>query len=119
MQKLVTPTADPGSKHVEIFIKKTGHLYHQLLVTAHGKEGRAKEAGVHETHAYIAYTAATDMVPELESFIYRGDVSRRLVTISHTDANLGQKEWYIAHVKNTFEELGLLTAPVGFIVVKV
>jgi len=116
---LTTHTAAPvpGTKTVVITLKKMGHLFHLLLITALGKEGRAKEAGVKEIQVYVAYTAATDVAPDLDAFKYKGDVSRGLATITHTDANLGQKAWYIARVKNTRGELGLPSDPVGFIVV--
>ena len=116
---LTTHTAAPvpGTKSVVITLKKMGHLFHQLLITALGKEGRAKEEGVKEIQVYVAYTAANEVAPDLESFNYKGDVSRGLATITHTDANLGQKAWYIARVKNTRGELGLPSNPVGFIVV--
>jgi len=107
----------PGTKTVVITLKKMGHLFHQLLITALGKEGRAKEEGVKEIQVYVAYTAANEVAPDLESFNYKGDVSRGFATITHTDANLGQKAWYIARVKNTRGELGLPSDPVGFIVV--
>jgi len=112
-----TPAPAPGSKTVVITLKKMGHLFHQLRVTALGKTGRAKEAGVKEIQVYVAFTATTDAAPATELFQYAGDVSRGFITITHTDANIGKKAWYIGYVKNSKGELGLPSDPVGFIVV--
>ena len=112
-----TSTPAPGSKTVVITLKKMGHLFHQLLVTALGKTGRAKEAGVKEIQVYVAFTATTDVAPATELFQYAGDVSRGFALITHLDANIGKKAWYIGYVKNSKAELGLPSDPVGFIVV--
>ena len=112
-----TPAPAPGSKRVVITLKEMGHLFHTLLVTALGKLGKAKEAGVKEIQVYIAYTAATDAAPDTKLFQYAGDVSRGFITITHTDDNIGNKAWYIGYVKNSKGELGLPSDPVGFIVV--
>ena len=112
-----TPAPAPGSKTVVITLKTMGHLFHKLRITALGKKGRAKEAGVKEIQAYVAFTATTDVAPATELFQYAGDVSRGFATITHLDANIGKKAWYIGYVKNSKGELGLPSDPVGFIVV--
>ena len=114
-----TPTrvAAPGTKEVVIVIKKMGNLFHQLLVTSAGKKGRGKQVGVKEILVYKAITGPKDLAPALELFQYVGDVSRGLITIIHDDADVGNKAWYIAHIKNTRGELGIASAIVGAIII--
>ncbi len=112
-----TPTADPGSKHVEIFIKKTGHLFHQLLVISPDKKGRGKENGIKEIMVFKAYTELNEMTPTFENFQYVGDVSDGLIKITHSDSYIGKKVWYIAVVKNSRGKLGVHSQTLGVIVI--
>ena len=108
---------EPGTKEVVIVLKKMGNLFHQLLVTALGKEGRAKEYGVKEILVYKAVTGPKEPAPAVGSFIYEGSVSRGLIVINHKDAEIGQKAWYIARIKNSRGKMGVPSAIVGYVVV--
>ena len=112
-----TPTADPGTKHVEITIRKIGHLFHQLLITSPDKKGRGKEDGVKEILVFKAYTELNEMAPTFENFQFVGDVSDGLIKVVHSDSYIGKKVWYIAVIKNSRGKLGVHSETVGVIVI--
>lgn len=112
-----TPTAEPGTKHVEITIRKIGHLFHQLLVISPDKKGRGKENGIKEIMVFKAYTELNEMTPTFENFQYVGDVSDGLIKITHSDSYIGKKVWYIAVVKNSRGKLGVHSQTLGIIVI--
>ena len=113
----LTRAAVPGIKEVVIVIKKMGNLFHQLLVTTADKKGRGKPAGVKEILIYMAVTGPKDAAPALADYQYYGDVSRGLLTVTHDDADVGNRAWYIARIKNSRGEIGVASAAVSAIII--
>ena len=109
--------ADPGTKSVGISLKKIGHLFHQLLVTSPDKKGRGKEDGVKDILVYVAITGSNEAAPNFGFVHYVEDVKRGLIKIVHKEENVGQKAWYVACIKNSRGKIGVLSFPVGFIII--
>ncbi len=111
-----TKTAETGTKTVGIMMKKSGHLFHELLVTNPDQKGRAKEDGVKEIMFFKAVGLATAVAPDMSAFHYVGDVVRGTIVVNHDSETIGMKAWYYACVKNSKGELGIPSEIVGFII---
>lgn len=106
-------TTLPATKVETITVHKSGHLFTQLLVILEGQKGRAKPPHIKEIMMFKAVTAPKAGAPARAAYQYVGDVKRGLITITHDEADEGNKAWFIAILKDNKGKLGAASAAIS------